>query len=232
VTVGRLASHELQSPLSAAKAILDVAAADPDAVDVHRLLRQLKETNRRSIETIEALLDLADAERHDIDRQNADLSDIAAATIDALRSDVDRRGLAVHADLHAGPVVGDPVLLRQLAANLIANAVRHNVVAGTVRVGVRDDGAGRVELAVTNTGPMVSPLELSRLVEPFYRSGGRAVDPTGGPRGHGLGLTLVQSIVAAHEGQLHLAANPAGGLAVRVLLPAAQPGPAPRFDAR
>jgi two-component system sensor histidine kinase VanS len=226
------ASHELQSPLSAAKAILDVAAADPGAVDVPRLLRQLKQTNRRSIETIEALLDLADAERHDIDRQDTDLSEIVATTIDTVRSDVDRHGVAIHADLRAGRAVGDPVLLRQLAANLITNAVRHNVAAGTVRVGVRDNGAGRIELTVINTGPVVPALELSRLVEPFYRSGGRAVEPSGSPRGHGLGLTLVHSIVAAHGGHLHLAANPGGGLAVRVLLPAAQPEPPPRFDAR
>lgn len=71
-------------------------------------------------------------------------------------------------------------------------------------------------LEVANGGALVPPDEAARLFEPFRR-GARART---GPRGSGLGLSIVQGIVRAHNGQLGLSAPLEGGLRVTVTMPA------------
>jgi signal transduction histidine kinase len=74
-------------------------------------------------------------------------------------------------------------------------------------------------LTVTNTGPPVPPEMVDHLLHPFQRLG-RTADEEGH---HGLGLSIVQAIAAAHSADLTLRARPAGGLAVTVLFPASVP---------
>jgi signal transduction histidine kinase len=77
---------------------------------------------------------------------------------------------------------------------------------------------GRVELAVTNSGPVVTPQQLDTLFQPFQRlDGSRAVDS----QGVGLGLSIVRSVIQSHGGILLATPRESGGLAIRVLLPSA-----------
>ena len=73
-------------------------------------------------------------------------------------------------------------------------------------------------LEVSSSGPLIADADLDRLTEPFRRGGQQR---TGS--GSGLGLSIVRTIVAAHDGELALRALPGGGLEVRVTLPAAPP---------
>jgi signal transduction histidine kinase len=76
----------------------------------------------------------------------------------------------------------------------------------------------RVELAVTNSGPVVPPQQLDTLFQPFRRlDSSRATDS----QGIGLGLSIVRSVVQSHGGILRATPRENGGLAIRVLLPAA-----------
>jgi signal transduction histidine kinase len=73
---------------------------------------------------------------------------------------------------------------------------------------------GHAVVAVTNTGPVVAPEETDRLFEPFQRlGGGRAAAADGH---HGLGLSIVRAIAAAHEATIEATPQPSGGLAVTV----------------
>ncbi|MBC9716462.1 HAMP domain-containing histidine kinase [Streptomyces sp. TRM66268-LWL] len=82
--------------------------------------------------------------------------------------------------------------------------------------GRRKDTEDTAVLEVTNTGPRLTDVQLTRLFEPFYRAQARVAGEGGG---HGLGLAIVQAVTAAHHGTLDAYANPAGGLTVRVELP-------------
>ncbi len=112
---------------------------------------------------------------------------------------------------------GDPGLLERLVANLVDNAVHHNVPGGWVRVstGVRADG--RPTLEVANSGPSVPAENTAQLLEPFRRLNG---DRTSHAGGVGLGLSIVEAIATAHGADLELAARPEGGLDVLVAFPA------------
>lgn len=202
------ASHELRTPHSVMKTMLEVAIADPEHQDVRELARRLQETNQRGIDIVEALLALASLDNRSIELDPVDLATITRQAVNELQPEATEAGVTIVTDLTESVVLGNEVLVHQLVANLVQNAVRHNVgPGGTVSVTVRD---GR--LIVSNTGAVLGPAQVQTLTEPFAKAGGRHVS------GHGLGLALVAGIVETHHGTLALTPNPTGGLTVTVTL--------------
>ena len=119
-------------------------------------------------------------------------------------------------DLEPARTAGDPDLLERLIANLISNAIRHNVVGGRIQVTTRTE-AGHAVLAVANTGPLVPAVELGRLFQPFQRLN---QNPRGLHDGVGLGLAIVDTIAAAHSARVIARARVGGGLRINVAFPA------------
>jgi signal transduction histidine kinase len=223
------ASHELRTPLTSARALLEMVMSDPHAtVATYRsTCQQVLEESEEQEQLIDSLLALAQGERG-IDRH--DLLDLAAVTEDALcgyRARAGERGLRVDTSLASAHLTGDRRLVERLVANLLENALRHNVPDGHISLVVRSD-RGAAELLVTNTGPVVPAEEIPRLLQPFQRLGAARA---GRREGFGLGLSIVAAIAGAHHAQLDAQPVPGGGLAVRVRFPVpADPGsplPAP-----
>ncbi len=212
------ASHELRTPHAVIRTIVEVAEADPDGRDIDLVLRRIGATNERAISTIEALLALSRAGRgSELATTAVDLTALVADEIEAEQSDAAARGIRLHTSPGSATVTGDPTLLAQLVANLVHNAVVHNVDGGWVQIVVT--GSSPVELSVSNSGPVLDPALAATLTEPFVRGAGRARRADGGHEGAGLGLAIVASIVRAHRGTLRVEALPDGGLHVRVTLP-------------
>ena len=125
------------------------------------------------------------------------------------------------------PLLGDARLAERLVANLVDNALRHNEPGGwvSVRVGT---SMGQAVLEVANSGPVIPPGEVTRLLAPFQRLGaGRRSGPQDG---HGLGLSIVIAIASAHGADVRASARPGGGLVVRVRFPPLPAGPAPQRE--
>ena len=97
-------------------------------------------------------------------------------------------------------------------ANLVNNAVRHNVPDGQVQVTTATQ-AGRPCFSISNSGPVIPPAEVGRLFEPFRQLDGERTRHGGG---HGLGLAIVSAVASAHEADLAVRARPDGGLDVTV----------------
>ncbi|MFD4856449.1 sensor histidine kinase [Streptomyces atratus] len=215
------ASHELRTPLAINRTMLDVATADPDGQEYPRLVARLRETNQRGIEVTDALLQLSALDHTPPTTQPLDLADTAEEALDLVREEARTRGITLSTDIHPAPATGDGVLLRQLALNLLHNALRHNLPTGgslTLTTGPDPVHPGRAVLTVTNTGPLL-PDTVDHLTEPFLRGSGRMAEKDPARRGHGLGLAIVAGIVRAHHGDLTLTPNPGGGLTARVSLP-------------
>jgi len=207
------ASHELRTPLSITRTMLDVAVADPQGQDYGRLTSRLQKTNQRSIEIVEALLQLSALGRTSLALEPTDLAEATAQALETVHKEAETLGITISADLTPCPVLASPPLLHQLASNLLENALRHNVPGGAVTVTV-----GPTHLIVSNTGPLIPPDAVDVYLEPFARGKARTA---GG--GHGLGLTLVADIVEAHHGRLLLTPNPTGGLTAEVTLMGVEP---------
>lgn len=211
------ASHELRTPHAIIRTIVEVAQADPAGRDVDSVLHRIGTTNDRAIATTEALLALAKAGRGEaIETADVDLTALVAEEVDAERTDAAARGIRVDTALAPAVVRGNRTLLAQLVANLVHNAVVHNVDDGWVRVTI--SSSSLVELSVVNSGPVLAPEVAATLTEPFVRGAGRT-RRAGGAEGSGLGLAVVATIVRAHRGSLLVSALPEGGLHVRVTLP-------------
>ena len=212
------ASHELRTPLATAQTMIDVTLADPaaSAEQLRSLAERLRETNRANVETVDALLDLAEAQSGDLYREQVDLGEVVASALSQLVPEAGAREVDLPEPPDALVVVeGDPVLLRQAVSNLLRNAVRHNVAHGGIELELTstDD---RARLRVSNDGPLVPAERLESLREPFVRGSGRGRTRDAG---HGLGLAIVSAVATAHNGVLGLSANPSGGLTATLDLP-------------
>lgn len=205
------ASHELRTPLTVMRATIDVVLAKP-APRTDELVRMGQDV-RSAVDhaeiLIEALLTLARNERGLAMREPTDLATVVEDVVDELDAG-DRR---THLDLEPAPVLGDPILLERLAANLVDNAVRYNVDGGQVWLATSTVD-GHVQLQIANTGPVVAGDAVARLFEPFQRLHDRT-----GDGGFGLGLAIVASIAGVHGGSVAAEPRADGGLTVTVRLP-------------
>jgi signal transduction histidine kinase len=211
------ASHELRTPLSAERSLLQVALDDPctSSATWRSTAHELLASNDEQKDLIEALLTLASSEGELDHLERTDLADICHSALPRRRFDADRLGLHLETSVHPAPVEGDPRLIERLVANLIDNAIGHNVAGGHVRIstGITD---GRAVLSITNTGPLIPAGEVDRLFQPFQR-----LDPgrTHQTDGHGFGLSIVQAIASTHDATITAHPAPEGGLSVIVTFP-------------
>ncbi|HUN78892.1 MAG TPA: ATP-binding protein [Solirubrobacteraceae bacterium] len=219
------ASHELRAPLTRQRALIQVALADPDASPASlRAAHERVLASEQSLEQIiDALLALTRGQAGPQRREPLDLAALAARALLAREPEAAGRGVDVHATLASAPAVGDPRLVERLIANLLDNAIRHNVAEGHVEIatGVR---RGRGFLRVANSGPTIPPEEVPRLLQPFQRLHGNRTNHAGG---NGLGLAIVDAVAAAHGAALSVQPRPDGGLAVEVAFPVTAPDARP-----
>ena len=224
------ASHELRTPLAIMRTEVDVALADPDAStdELRQMGEAVRETVDRCERLIESLLMLARSEAAAGRDEPVDLSSLAADCITDLMRRSHDAGVRVVDHLDPAWVRGEPGLLERMIANLLDNGLRHNEPGGFLEVSTRTEG-GTVRLLVRNGGARIEPDVAQTLTEPFRR-----IDRSYG--GFGLGLSIVRSVAEVHGGTVELVAPEAGGLEVRVALPAmptvARIGPAPATAAQ
>lgn len=214
------ASHELRTPLAMMRTSLDVALGKPSPVpaEVTVLAGKLEEGLDQADKLLEGLLLLARAQQGGVGEiTEVSLRSLVAEALDADRAEIVRRGLVVDDGTVEGDVTGNETLLARLVANVVDNAVRHNVPGGRVHISSEFRGA-RARLFVESDGAVIPQEEAQHLGQPFYRLGAERVANNDGT---GLGLSIVRAIASGHSGSLQLQARPEGGLRVVVELPAA-----------
>jgi two-component system OmpR family sensor kinase len=214
------ASHELRTPLASIRGYAELfrmgAAADPAAIE--NAMRRIEEEAQRMGVLVEDLLALARLDRPpEHEPELVQFSKLAAdAVADARVVDPDR-AITLEADPGAC-VVGDPLQLRQVLANLLRNALTHTPVSSPVEVSVCERD-GEVTLSVRDHGPGLPTDSPEQLFERFWRAeGGRER----GPGGAGLGLAITLAVVEAHGGSISARQAGGGGAEFFVRLPAAR----------
>jgi signal transduction histidine kinase len=205
-------AHELRTPLATQRALLELALDDPrtDATAWREIGEDVLRACNQQERLLEACLTLARSKGRRRRREPVDLAAVAAG---ALR-DHDPNGLERVVALEPAWTAGDPELIERLAANLVSNATRHNLLGGWIEVATRTE-SGRAHLTVANTGPRVPAGELRRLFEPFQR----LAPQQGTAEGIGLGLPIVQAVAAAHRAVMTARARAGGGLGIDVAFP-------------
>ena len=211
------ASHELRTPLTVDRATLQVALSDPDITldSLRAACGEVLEASREQERLIDALLTLARSQRGLDHKRPVDLAAVTREALRAHQPSAAARGLDIDCSLGDATVPGDAHLLYRVVSNLLDNAIRYNVPAGRVQVTLAAS-TSETTLTVTNTGPVIAPDQVSRLLQPFQRG---TPSRTASPDGLGLGLSIIADIANAHTAHLHLRPRPEGGLTVTAGFP-------------
>lgn len=215
------ASHELRTPLTSIRGYADLfqyaAANEPAERDAH-LAKIRAETARMSV-LVDDLLLLARLDSPDseapIRLSTTDLAELATTAAEAFQAAHPAHPLIL--DVPTNPVLlqADPIRLRQVMDNLLANIAAHTPPGTTATLGVRRL-ASQVELSIVDTGPGIPPEHQARIFDRFYRADDSRARAHGGT---GLGLAVVEMLVATHHGSIELTSEP-GRTAFTVRLPA------------
>jgi two-component system OmpR family sensor kinase len=211
------ASHELRTPIAAVSAYAELyergAAHHPD--DLPRIISGIRAETGRMDRLVNDLLTLARLD------EGVPLQIVPVELVSVGAE-------AVQTAVTVGPawpvrftaprpleVMGDPVRLRQIIDNLLANVRAHTPEGTTTTVQVEQVGA-QAEIRVRDTGPGLPAEEAARVFERFYRIDAARARTHGGS---GLGLSIVSAIVTAHGGTVWAESAPGQGMTVTVRIP-------------
>ncbi|MCF6387505.1 HAMP domain-containing histidine kinase [Mycobacterium sp. MBM] len=211
------AGHDLRTPLTTIRGYAELYRQGA-ARDTDMLMGRIESEAGRMGLLVEDLLLLARLdEQRPLDQRRVDLLALASDAVhDAQTVAPERR---IRMEVFDGPgtpeVLGDEARLRQVFSNLMSNAVQHTPPSAgiTVRVGTDEDNA---VLEVCDEGPGMNAEDAQRVFERFYRADSSRTRASGG---FGLGLSIVDSLVAAHGGAVSVDTAPGQGCRFRVSLP-------------
>jgi two-component system sensor histidine kinase BaeS len=208
-------SHELRTPLTVIQGNLEAIMDGIYPADEAHLAPVLEEARvlGRLVDDLRTLAS-AEAGALSLEREAVDLEHLAADLVAGFRAQADTAGVTLSVDAHEAVVAdADPERLRQVLANLVANALRATPRGGRVSIEIGRDPSGGPVLTVTDTGAGMERDELERIFERFYRSTAS--------RGSGLGLPIARELVRAHGGRIEASSEPGVGTTMRVHLPPA-----------
>ncbi|MCW3011584.1 MAG: hypothetical protein JWO90_1988 [Solirubrobacterales bacterium] len=216
-----LVSHELRTPLTSIIGYLELVRDDAEDLtpDAQRFLGVVDRNAKRLLRLVGDMLFVAqvDAGRLALERAPIDLGQVVADSVEAARPAAERGGVRLRMEVEpVGAISGDRDRIGQLVDNLVSNALKFTAAMGEVVVTLRPDGEGAAEVAVRDDGMGIPDAEQQHLFERFFRSSAAA---TRAVPGAGLGLTIVKTIVEAHDGGIALESAEGVGTIVRVRLP-------------
>lgn len=212
------ASHELLTPLTVERTLLQVSLANPDAsaAELRQTCEELLAAGRDQERLVEAMLVLAQSEQGLAYREAVELAATTAKVLQQPRPEIEAEHLELDINLQEARIEGDAALVERLIANLVDNAVQHNVFGGLVQIRTGSGAEGGF-VSVANSGVMIATGEIDVLFEPFRRLGQPRI--VAGAGRHGLGLSIVRAIATAHGATVRTVPRDGGGLNVTVSFP-------------
>ncbi len=213
------AAHELRTPLTSLRGYAELfrQGALPDDAAVSNAMRRIESEGARMARLVDELLLLARLDQSQgVERAPVDLVPLVRdATEDFRVVDPDRPMTTTFAD--SAVVLGDPLRLRQVIDNLLANVRTHTPANAAVRVSVTTTPAS-ASIVVADTGPGITAEDRERLFERFWRADPARTRSRGGT---GLGLAIVASLVDAQGGTIDVQSEPGEGATFTVTFPIA-----------
>ena len=216
-----MVAHELRSPLSAIKQqnhVLLEGLCGPLGKKQHELVSRASNRIDALLELINDLLDVAkiEAGKYVQRRVPTDIGKIIEETVALMESRAKEKGIVLTFSSKAlRPVQADPKNIEEIFNNLISNAINYSPEGGQVTVSAQGQGE-YVEIRVEDTGVGISPEELPKIFDKFYRV---KHPKTRQIVGTGLGLAIVKGIVDAHHGTIDVESIVDKGTTFRILFP-------------
>ncbi|MBK5569031.1 ATP-binding protein [Ensifer sp. SSB1] len=207
------AAHELRTPLAGLKTQAQVALASDDGEIREKALGQIVAGVDRTGKLVRQLLDIASVEATESTKPAGTFN--VGDILSGLRTELGghhRVNVAIDAPLFDIKIGMDPDLFRLAARNLLENAINHSPSGAAVSC-TGEKEAGRLVIAINDTGPGIPDEEMPHVTERFFR--GRFKTSVGS----GLGLSIVERALDRTGAELELRNRESGGLSARIVLP-------------
>ncbi|MCU0497206.1 MAG: CHASE2 domain-containing protein [Anaerolineae bacterium] len=199
----RMASHDLKNPLSTVMGYSSLLLMDEDMLSPEhsRYVKSISKAADLMHHLIEEILNLEQLRSTELPMESISLSDLAFDVITRHQPELEaKRQTFEYGITHDLPHMrGRPTHIAQVISNLLGNAIKYTPEGGAVKLFVYQTKTGRLRLEVKDTGYGISEEAQAKLFTEFYRV---KTASTAGIPGTGLGLSLVKSIVEAHDGQI------------------------------
>ncbi|HEY8431207.1 MAG TPA: HAMP domain-containing sensor histidine kinase [Sandaracinaceae bacterium] len=214
-------AHDLRSPLSGLRmsaALVRESAPELLSIDAHaRFVESVERHTERLSRMIDDILDRLRIESGELSlsMSEIELCELVRNTVEVTAHDAKRHRIVLELPQHVR-AVADPLRVEQVVQNLLSNAIKYSPGGGRIDVGL-EACDGEAVLTVRDHGVGIAPAELPHIFEPFRRA------PGVGAPGAGLGLSVVQRIVAAHGGRVSVHSERGAGSTFRVHLPLSPP---------
>ena len=209
-------SHELKTPLTSISGFAELiknGIAKPE--DVKHFADNIYSEAQRLISLVGDIIRLSqlDEESAPVEKSPVNLAEIAAAVVERLRPEAERRDIVFDLWLEPAMVQGNAQILDEMVYNLCDNAIKYNKDRGRVSITVSQN-KGRPLLIVSDTGIGIPYADQGRVFERFYRVDKSHSREIGGT---GLGLSIVKHAAAYHNAQIELESQPGKSTTVRIL---------------
>jgi two-component system, cell cycle sensor histidine kinase DivJ len=216
-------SHELRTPLNAiigfSEMIVHEEAMMIDAARRKEYAQLINDSGQHLLSVVNGILDMSKMETGNFEISPEPFAPRAAllhcCDLLALKARDSGVDLITRAPEDLPVMNGDPRAFKQIALNLVANAIKFTERGGSVTVSAEVEGS-RLMLRVTDTGVGIAAEDLARIGDPFFQAGKTYQRKH---EGTGLGLSIVKSLVGLHNGEMNVESSVGEGTTVAVTLP-------------
>ncbi|MDH4986053.1 PAS domain S-box protein [Aminobacter anthyllidis] len=217
-------SHEIRTPLNAIIGFSELMVDEkfgPVANDRYRdYLRDINRSGNHVLSLVNDLLDISkiEAGQQEMDYEAVSLNDTLAETVAMMQPQANRERVIIRSSFASRlpEIVADRRSIRQIALNVLSNAVRYTQAGGQVIVSTAYEASGDIVMRVRDTGIGMSQAEIEQALKPF-----KQINSLKRARGDGtgLGLPLTKAMVEANRARFAIASTPGEGTLVEVTFP-------------
>ena len=203
-------AHDLRTPLTRMRAAIETTLQNPerDAESLREALLDCAEDSERLVTMVNTLMDISEAETGvmQLHPVSFDIAGFLGEVADLYQYVAEEKGVMISVDAPTGlEATGDINRLRQVAANLLDNAIKYTPPAGSICMSAQTT-ANEIIIRVEDTGVGIPEPDLPRIFDRLFRG-----DQSRSQRGLGLGLCLVKAVMHAHQGRVEVENMPACG---------------------
>lgn len=217
-------SHEIRTPLNAIIGFSELMMDEkfgPVANDRYRdYLRDINRSGNHVLDLVNDLLDISkiEAGQQEMDYEAVSINDVLSETVALMQPQANRERVIIRSSFASRlpEVVADMRSLRQIALNVLSNAIRYTQAGGQVIVSTSYEQSGDIALRVRDTGVGMTQAEIEQAMKPF-----KQINSLKRPRGDGtgLGLPLTKAMVEANRARFTITSTPGEGTLVEVIFP-------------